>query len=394
MEPTRAELESLDRDSLIGKAEAAGVSRARVLTRPELVDEILVRQGKDAEATRRARGLLGRARDLLARLVERGLHLPDAADRVRGTTPPPRRNGAAVPTVTLAEIYATQGHKDKALETLRQVLEREPEHLAAKSLVAKLSSPSYAAPAPKLPPEAEGVEERAPDGGEASVGSGGFTAPVTSSVGAPQGAMGMLDAQPFPPKYDVDECVAIAVDPFTLFVYWELRDDTLAALRKREPKGTLALRVLAIVPTWDGPRTITRDIEVGAQLGDWFIRELPEDAIVRAAIGWLSEGGSFLSAAHSFPAQPAPRDRAPVLAERLARWTPHGTFPVEPGDVQAAAVARALARSEARRIAEERIQRGEAAPWAPGEEARLGSSERFGLGSSERLGGSERFARP
>ena len=395
MEPTRAELESLDRDSLIGKAEAAGVSRARVLTRPELVDEILLRQGRDAEATRRARGLLGRARDLLARLVERGLHLPDAADRVRGTTPPPplRRNGAAVPTVTLAEIYATQGHKDKALETLRQVLEREPEHLAAKNLVAKLSSPSYAAPAPKLPPEAEGAEERPVDGGEASMGSGGFTAPVTSSTGAPEGAMGMIDAQPFPPKYDVDECVAIAVDPSTLFVYWELRDDTLAALQKREPTGTLALRVLAIVPTWDGPRTITRDIEVGAQLGDWFVRELPEDAIVRAAIGWLSEGGSFLSAAHSFPAQPAPRDRAPVLAERLARWTPHGTFPVAPDDVQAAAVARALARSEARRVAEERIRRGETGAWVPGERAPLGSSERFGLGSSERfgLGSSERL---
>jgi hypothetical protein len=67
MEPSRNDLESLDRESLIARAETAGVNRARVLTRPELVDEILVRQNRDPETTRRMRGLLGRARDLLAR---------------------------------------------------------------------------------------------------------------------------------------------------------------------------------------------------------------------------------------------------------------------------------------------------------------------------------------
>ena len=101
MEPSRNDLESLDRESLIARAETAGVSRARVLTRPELVDEILVRQNRDPETTRRMRGLLGRARDLLAKLVERGLNLPDAADKLRGEPPPPvKRTGPAVPTVT------------------------------------------------------------------------------------------------------------------------------------------------------------------------------------------------------------------------------------------------------------------------------------------------------
>ncbi len=383
MDPTRQRLEALDRETLIAQAEAAGVVRARVLTRPELVDEILLRQGRDAETTRRARGLLGRARDLLARLVERGLHLPDAADRLRGTSPPPpRRNGSAVPTVTLAEIYATQGHKEKAIDTLRQVLDREPEHLAAKGLMAKLSSSSYANPSPKLPPEAEAPDAATGDG------SGGFSQPVTSSTGEPEGAIGMIDAQPLPPKYDVDECVALAVDPSTVFVYWELRDDTFASLKKRDPNGRIALRVLAILPTWDGPRTITRDIEVSAQLGDWFVRELPEDAIVRVAVGWLSDGGSFLSAAHSFPAQPAPRHRASVLAEMLARWTPEGTFPIGPGDAQAALVARALARSEARRIAEERARRGEGT-FVGGHFVPLGSSERVFVP----LGGSEGLSR-
>src|ERR1700678_4845730 len=39
----RAELERLDRDALIRMAEEAGVSRPSILTRPELVDELLLR---------------------------------------------------------------------------------------------------------------------------------------------------------------------------------------------------------------------------------------------------------------------------------------------------------------------------------------------------------------
>ena len=85
----RAELERLDRDTLITQAESVGVIRAAVLTRPELIDELLVRTAKrrDDPALGRARGLFGRARDLLARVIERGLHLPDAGERVRPARP-------------------------------------------------------------------------------------------------------------------------------------------------------------------------------------------------------------------------------------------------------------------------------------------------------------------
>jgi hypothetical protein len=366
MEPTRADLEALDRDTLISRAEAAGISRARVLTRPELVDEIIVRQTRDPETTRRMRGLLGRARDLLARLVERGLNLPDAADRLRSVAPPAARRAVApVPTVTLAEIYATQGHKQKAIDTLQQVLGREPDHAAAKGLLSKLESPAFVSE-PVLPPEpddlvVEQLEDRV-----------GYE--VVTSTTAPKEPARMLDADPLPPKYDVDECIALAVDPATLYVYWEVRDDTYARLVKNE--GALTLRVLVIVPTWDGPRTFTRDIEVQAALGDWFVRDLPKDAIVRAAIGWLSPAGAFLSAAHSTIATPAPRERAAVLAERLARWTPEGTEPVEVGttDAEATRVARAMARSEARRIAAELAKHGATADLPV---SKLGSSERF-----------------
>ncbi len=81
----REELEGLDRESLIVRAQAAGIRRARILTRPELIDELLrLDPSTDALQLRKSRGFFGRARDLVARVVERGLHLPDAADRIRG----------------------------------------------------------------------------------------------------------------------------------------------------------------------------------------------------------------------------------------------------------------------------------------------------------------------
>ena len=43
----RVELERLDRQNLISRAEELGVVRANVLTRPELVDEILLRTSRE-----------------------------------------------------------------------------------------------------------------------------------------------------------------------------------------------------------------------------------------------------------------------------------------------------------------------------------------------------------
>src|ERR1700722_6435538 len=83
----RAELERLDRTTLITQAEALGVARANILTRPELMDELLVRTAKkDDRDLPRARGFFGRARDLVARVIEKGLHLPDAAQRLRSVS--------------------------------------------------------------------------------------------------------------------------------------------------------------------------------------------------------------------------------------------------------------------------------------------------------------------
>jgi hypothetical protein len=334
---TRAELEHLDRDTLIARAEEAGVTRARILTRPELVDELLLRTTADPAVKHTARGLFGIARDLLARVVERGLNRPDAAERIRtlGGPPPSRRSApAALPTLTLAEIYAAQGHRKRAVETLEGVLAREADHAAARALLAQLRDEDYPVPPPRLPPE---EEDAAPATRAAAHDSGANGA---NGVPGPEPSH-MLDDAPLPPFYDVDECVAIPVDPHTLYIYWEARETTLAPLRAAYPSGALALRLVVVVPTWDGPQSSVRDHDVPVKLGDFFARGLPSGSVVRVALGWKS-GDVFLPIAHSAALETPPDSPSPILAEVLVRWTPEESVPVRDTDADAAPIGRAV----------------------------------------------------
>jgi hypothetical protein len=154
---------------------------------------------------------------------------------------------------------------------------------------------------------------------------------------------GMLDDRPLPTRYDVDECVAIPVDPTTLYVYWEARVATLESLRARHPGGALSLRVVAVEPTWDGPRSTTRDVGIDASLGDHFVRDLPAGCVVRVALGWRS-GEQFDSIAHSPALETPPGAPSPIVADVLVRWTPKGATRLAPGDPDAAAIERALGR--------------------------------------------------
>jgi hypothetical protein len=362
----RAELERLDRDALILRAEAAGVERARVLTRPELVDELLLRSTTDYATKQRARGLFGLARDLIARVVEQGLHLPDAAERIRALGVPTSARPtapAAMPTVTLAEIYAAQGHRARAVETLEGVLAGEPEHLAAAALLARLRDSRFRMPAPRMAPEEEASATPAPD-------------PDSDAMGAaPREPSHMLDDAPLPPRYDVDECVAIPVDPVTLYVYWEVRARTLDYVRGDHPGGTIVLRLVVIVPTWSGPQTSVRDHDVHSMLGDFFVRDLPAGCVVRAAIGYR-DGAVFVSLAHSPALETPPDAPSPLVADTLVRWTPHGISRLSGMDPDAQAIARALGRVR-KAAAEERRE-------ATASSAEAGASPFGSLGSSER----------
>lgn len=136
-------LSNLSREELIGKARVLGVERPELMTRVELADEIVRRGASDPLQQRRARGWLGIARDLVASVVESGLNLPDAAAVIRGERGEIELKAPSpVATVTLAEIYATQGHTERALSMLDEVLAAEPEHEAAQALRERLQSRS------------------------------------------------------------------------------------------------------------------------------------------------------------------------------------------------------------------------------------------------------------
>jgi hypothetical protein len=300
----RQELEGLSRDALIDIADRIGVTRPRVLTHAELVDEILTRTIKSERERAKARGWLGRARDLIARVIEKGLHLPETARALgvgvsRSLPPPP----PPLPTVTLAEIYAAQGHLERAIDVLDEVLAREPEHKDAASLRQRFVAQQLGRPrsrtareprpkpeAPSLTPSVTEADPTSKDGVEPAPGASKTatttTEPRASEVQPPSGS----GAGELPSNYEIDEVVAIGVDPRSVYLYWEARDATLQRARERRPDGHLALRIVSVRPSWEGPDVRTREVAVELSYGDMSVRELEPGSIIRISLGWSAEG--------------------------------------------------------------------------------------------------------
>ena len=130
----------LSRIELLRLAQSLGVSDADVMTRAELRAAIEKAKAPAPAPIEHPTTWVSVARRLLASVIERGLNLPDAAALIRGdaklTTPP--KAPPPVATVTLARIYAAQGHLDRAINTLDEVLESDPDHELARDLRAQL----------------------------------------------------------------------------------------------------------------------------------------------------------------------------------------------------------------------------------------------------------------
>jgi hypothetical protein len=312
----RHELDLLTRDELLGLARAAGIDGVEWLSREELVT--LLARGSIPGRTRgifdRARAFIDRAREL-GRTFGRASRPPEPASPPAPPTPttPPAPPGPppVVPagppgrfeTLTMAEVYASQGHVREARRIAQGILARDPENAEARALLARLPEPS-----------AEGAQDDAP---------------------AP------------PARYDEDVVGLVLLGPDVLYAYWEVTDTGQARARGLLGEdGHLVLRLSTATVLG----LVTRDEEV-APVGDLVVHGASADARHRAAVGLVGEGGRFVPIEHSAPATTPPA--GPSTDTRL-EWVEVSLPPASP-EIQRPEPGRATpaelrAQAEARRL--------------------------------------------
>jgi hypothetical protein len=302
----RGALEELARDELVVEARRIGVKRPEVMTRVELVDEIVRLGTPNPVERKKARGWFGIARDLIASAVEQGLNLPDAAALIRGDLrfEPLRTPQSPVATVTLAEIYGAQGHFARALGILDEVLSNEPEHHVARSLRDKIhhEREDKKGDAPRVPPDPaqEPILEDAVDEPEAAT----LPPPPREDHGVP----------PAPPLFDdpsgPDQPDALTLPPppprasngvtpktsedAVVLVRLEA-GDRLVAYYERGPRGveagaSVVVRVLEMRPRPFGAERVVRDFPASLPSGTVAIDGVASESVVRASLGVVRHG--------------------------------------------------------------------------------------------------------
>ncbi len=309
------ELERLNREQLILKARVLGVERPELMTRVEMRDEIVRRSEPDLVQQKRARGFLGVARDLVASVVEAGLNLPDAAAIIRGEGvregdwkgPPP------VATVTLAEIYAAQGHLERALRMLEEVLSKEPDHDPARALRDRLAAGAEPPkPAPRRqrisfadPPESDRAREPEPESArepapapEPSREPAPAPEPAREPEPAPEPAPEPEPARepepepaPEPAPEPQPQLVTLAFANERQ-IYWEIPAHALRALELRFPQSRPIIRALSFRTRAGKVERRSQDFSVSLQtnVGSGVLTGLNAGAVVRAALGWEVNG--------------------------------------------------------------------------------------------------------
>ena len=98
-----------------------------------------------------------------------------------------------------------------------------------------------------------------------------------------------------PAEYGEDRITLMTVDPWKLFAYWEVKENTLSKI-----KGTLVLRVYDVTGIYfDGKNAnLVFDVPVYGRLGDTYVGVGPDKAFI-VEIGAVSKEGFFVSAARS-----------------------------------------------------------------------------------------------
>lgn len=320
-------LDEKSRHELVEEARKLGVERPERMTRVELRDEI-VRRSVSEERQAEARGLFGVARSMLASVVDRGLHLPDAARAIRGESSfeVPLASQTPVATVTLAEIYAAQGHKNRALRILEDVLKQEPGHEEALRVRAQLGAnsglpdqahretPDREELREALTVEAPPVAERPSKLSVGEIGAtteyvpGGFVETVGEEVETGrQPEVEERISEPLPEVHSraIEEysapALVLAQSDGGLSLYWELPDRSLDECSVDRNEGRAVARIVSFSPHGPTPErredtivlaeTIPVDAPAGCRAGKLKLERYGVPAAVRAALGWESEDG-------------------------------------------------------------------------------------------------------
>jgi len=273
---TLLELDQLSREEIIAKARVLGVSKPELLTRVELADEILALSAPSDESRKNLRGWFGVARDLVANVVEAGLHLPDAAAVIRGEAWVEGKAVTRKPvaTVTLAEIYATQRHYARALTMLDEVLRAEPDHEAARELRQEIQRKTAKAPM-------EPVVEPAGEPGVEPAGEPAADPAPTQDVN-----LNAVESAEIPGvEFDTDAAF-FAFREGQVQLYWELSEASLSRLRARLPDGRLLARVVGVSPSEGRPVRSSQDLVLEGVSGSSAARGFEPNAVVRVACGW------------------------------------------------------------------------------------------------------------
>jgi hypothetical protein len=316
----RGVLEGLRREELVIEARRFGVKRPEVMTRVELVDEIVRLGTPNPLERKKARGWLGVARDLIASAVEQGLNLPDAAALIRGEIrfEPLRTPHRPVATVTLAEIYGAQGHFGRALGILDEVLAKEPEHGIARTLRDRLARErdEKKGDAPRVPPDPPEEPDDTPDAdtlppppldavtlppppSHASLLSAPLLFDDPNPPGEPPDARTLMP----PPRTDGqsasltlptsngairtssdDALVLVRADASLLVAYYE------CGPRRSDHDGSVVVRVVEMRPGPSGAERVERDLPVDGASGTIAIDGIEASSVVRAALGTKRNG--------------------------------------------------------------------------------------------------------
>ncbi|NMC68964.1 MAG: DUF4912 domain-containing protein [Myxococcales bacterium] len=207
-------------------------------------------------------------------------------------------------TMSMVELLLRQGHVEEARAMLRRIVERDPGHAAARRRLDEIQG--------GLPRSAQLVTREAPEPPRAPGATGERAPRVDEPVFRPFAerpavSLDMPDLEQPPLGYGRIYAGLLHVEPTTLYAYWEVTPEAVAAVRRRlgDPDARLTLRLVSHhVEARTGG--IVRDVEVEDLAGEYFFVGLKPGGRHRLAVGLRSRSDLFEPVCHTGLAATAP----------------------------------------------------------------------------------------